>query len=309
MDLDFEIDTYKSGKRHLVAQFIEKVLKIRLLPILCQTVLKHNRFWYLDRLFGMRSDNLVQGFSGLDYISVTGNKIKDTLEEAGLPSKGTQIFVTGNPAYDGFIGYAERFSNSQKKILKRRFNLPEYEDLYALFLSPSSFNNDQIEEVMLVVGAILDYNKTASILVKFHPKTLEKYVAIFRDLISRKTENYSIVEGYTGDHVNLDIILSSKCILQKQSTVGYVSMLVSRPIISYNLMDTNYSDDMYKVMKSSLHCENISDVLESLYQLDDEDVVCELKELQKIACENYCKRTNSASSEIVDIIDTHFQAR
>ena len=306
MDIDFEIDTYKSNKNHAVAKFLEDILKVSLLPRLCNVVLKHNKFWYLDRLFGMRSGSLVQGFSGLDYISVTGNKIKDTLTSAGLPKKGTRIHVVGNPAYDGFINFSSKFTNDKKIAYKKHLNLSENKDLYALFLSPSSYSEEQIKEVMLVVETVLIYDRDASILVKFHPKTEVKYIDIFRNLISCATSNYSILTGYTGDYTNLNIILSSKCILQKQSTVGYISMLVSKPIISYNFMDTGYSDDMYKVMKSSLHCESTDDMLKFLSKLNSEDEMQKLQKLQEIACANFCKRTNSAASNIVDIIDDHF---
>jgi UDP-N-acetylglucosamine 2-epimerase len=254
----------------------------------------------------MRSGSLVQGFSGLDYISVTGNKIKDTLTSAGLPKKGTRIHVVGNPAYDGFINFSSKFTNDKKIAYKKHLNLSENKDLYALFLSPSSYSEEQIKEVMLVVETVLIYDRDASILVKFHPKTEVKYIDIFRNLISCATSNYSILTGYTGDYTNLNIILSSKCILQKQSTVGYISMLVSKPIISYNFMDTGYSDDMYKVMKSSLHCESTDDMLKFLSKLNSEDEMQKLQKLQEIACANFCKRTNSAASNIVDIIDDHF---
>jgi len=211
MDIDFEIDTYKSNKNHAVAKFLEGILKVSLLPRLCNVVLKHNKFWYLDRLFGMRSDNLVQGFSGLDYISVTGNKIKDTLTSAGLPKKGTRIHVVGNPAYDGFINFASKFTDDKKIAYKKYLNLPEDKELYALFLSPSSYSEEQIKEVMLVVETVLIYDRDASILVKFHPKTEAKYIDVFRNLISCATSNYSILTGNTGDYTNLNIILSSKC--------------------------------------------------------------------------------------------------
>jgi UDP-N-acetylglucosamine 2-epimerase len=254
----------------------------------------------------MRSDSLIQGFSGIDYMSVTGNKIKDTLSSAGLPKKGTRIHVVGNPAYDGFINFASKFTNDNKIAYKKHLNLSESKDLYALFLSPSSFSEGQIKETMLVVEAVLIYDRDASILLKFHPKTEAKYIDVFRSLISCETSNYSILTGYTGDYTNLNIILSSKCILQKQSTVGYISMLVSKPIISYNFIDTGYSDDMYKVMKSSLHCESTDDLLRSLSKLNSEDEMQKLQKLQAIACTNFCKRTNSAASNIVDIIDDHF---
>ncbi len=306
MDIDTEITNRKSNKSYSIVKFLEGILKINLLPRFCNVVLKHNKFWYLDKLFGMRSDNLIQGFSGLDYITVTGNKMKEVLIDAGLLKKGTRINVVGNPAYDGFINIAKKFTNNKKIAYKKYLNFPEKEDLYALFLSPSSFSDTQINEVMLVFKTVLIHDKNASILVKFHPKTEARYVDMFRNLFSSLTSNYSILTGTTGDFTNLKIILSSRCILQKQSTVGFISMLVSKPIISYNFVKTDYFDDMYKVMKSSLHCESSDEMLRSLSKISRKDEMQKLKKLQKVACKNFCKSTKSASSNIVDVIDKHF---
>lgn len=306
MNLSFEIESYRSPRNHKVAETVERILRMKLLPRLAGVVLKHNKFWYIDKLFGMKSENLVQGFSGIDYMTTTGHEIKNTLIEAGLGRLGTQIIPIGNPAYDGFISYAKGFTGIKKIAFKQSYGLDERSDLYSMFLSPSVFSKEQIQEVTLVIESILTFDSNASLCIKFHPKTEYRFIDIFDNILSQKTSNYKIVSGFTGERVNLDIILSSKCILQKQSTVGFIAMMTSVPIISYDLLDTGYYDDMYKYMKASCHCESTTAITQSLRMLNDNAELQKLRELQDVACSKFCLRNNSASNSIIEIIDNHF---
>ena len=306
MDLNFEITSYKSSSSHQFSQFLEKITGMSLLPRLGGVILKHNRFWYLDKVFGMKSKNLVQGFSEIEYMTVTGNKIKDTLIEAGIDLNKTKIIPAGNPAYDGFINYSKDFTSRRRWKLKESLGLNPSLDLYSMFLSPSFFSEVQQEEVITVFGAILEFNANASLCLKFHPKTEKKFIDTFEGLLSERTDNYKVISGFTGDQLNLDIILSSECILQKQSTVGFIAMMSSIPIISYNIAETDYYDDMYKYMSASWHCETAEEILYSLNLLNEEDELTKLRDLQKVACSNFCIRNNSVSESIAQIIDEHF---
>lgn len=306
MNLSFEIESYRSPRNHKVAETIERILRMKLLPRLAGVVLKHNKFWYIDKLFGMKSENLVQGFSGIDYMTTTGHEIKNTLIEAGLGRLGTQIIPTGNPAYDGFLRYADGFTEIKKVTFKKSCGLNELSDFYSMFLSPSFFSKIQIKEVTLVIESILTFDSNASLCIKFHPKTEHRFIDIFDNILSQKTSNYKIFSGSTGDRVNLDIILSSKCILQKQSTVGFIAMITSVPMISYDILDTGYYDDMYKYMRASWHCESTKAIIQSLSMLNDSVELQKLRELQDTACSKFCLQNDSASNSIIEIIDNHF---
>ena len=308
MDLKFEVESYKSKKSHKAAKIFERIFKKKILPRLDNVVLKHNKFWYLDKLFGLKSENLVQGFSGIDYMTVTGNKMKVTLEEAGISRLGTKIFPVGNPAYDGFLSYANNFDEKKKYDFKESMGMEIDKDLYSLFLSPSHFNTNQIQEISFVAESILKFDSEAGIIMKFHPKTEKEFLIQFENIISKITSNYKIISGFTGDQFNLDIILSSKCILQKQSTVGFIAMITSVPIISYNLLDTDYYDDMYKFMKASWHCETSEELSECLEALNDVHRLDELKRRQANACDNFCLRNESSIHSIIDVINGHFKA-
>ena len=41
---------------------------------------------------------------------------------------------------------------------------------------------------------------------------------------------------YTGDEVNARLVMAANAIVQKQSTVGFLVLLMRTPIISYNLI-------------------------------------------------------------------------
>ncbi len=307
MDLKFEVESYKSKKSHKIVKLVERIFKKKLLPRLDNVVLEHNKFWYLDKLFGLKSENLVQGFSGIDYMTVTGEKIKSNLEKAGIPKLGTKIFPVGNPAYDGFLSYATNFDEKKKVDFKLSLELTTDRDLYSMFLSPSYFNANQIRETTLVAESILRFDSEAGIIMKFHPKTEKKFLLEFEKILSKMTTNYKIISGFTGDQFNLDIILSSRCILQKQSTVGFIAMISSVPIISYNLLDTDYYDDMYKFMNASWHCETLEELSNSLEALNNDDRLEKLKERQEIATENFCIVNESSIDSIVNIINGHFE--
>ena len=175
-----------------------------------------------------------------------------------------------------------------------------------MFLSPSFFSKEQVDEVTIIIETVLAFDSKASLCLKFHPKTEKRFIEIFDNLLSQRTSRYKIISGSTGDKVNLDIVLSSKCIIQKQSTVGFIAMMTSVPMISYNLIETDYYDDMYKYMEASWHCETATEVTNKLSALNDLEEVQKLRGKQQTACSNFCLRNDSATNSIVEIIDKHF---
>jgi len=305
MDIEQEYNEHGAKKKHKVAEYLERIFNIKLLPRLNGIILRHNYFWYLDRLLGLRSENLLIGFSGIGLLTVTGNKIKENLIKLGLPKK-TKISVVGNPSYDNFIEYSIKFTHQNKRDFKKALNLNEDEEMFSLFLSPSSFSDTMIEEIEVVVNAVLFHNPNASICIKFHPKTEAKFYEIFDNFISQKTVNYKLITSFNGDLFNLDMILSSKCILLKQGTIAFIAMLVSAPIISYNLRDTFYHDDMMKTMKASFHSLSFEDILINLDKLNITSEMKKLERLQVAACDKFCVRTSSSKSQIIEVIDDYF---
>jgi len=307
MDIKQEYESFKTKKTYKVAEYLESIFNIKLLPRLNGVIIKHNKFWYLDKLLGLRSENLLQGFSGVDFVTVTGNKIKENMIELGI-SKKIKINVVGNPIYDNFIEYSKKFTNQNKRDFKKSINLNEDEEMFSLFLSPSSFSDIMIDEIELVMNDVLLHNPSASICIKFHPKTETKYFEIFDNLMSKKTANYKLITSFNGDLFNLDMILSSKCTLLKSGTIAFIAMLVSAPIISFNLKKTYYNDNMMKVMNGSFHSLSSEDILTNLDKLNITGEMKKLEKLQVAACDKFCIRTNSSKSKIIDVIDDYFSS-
>ena len=65
----------------------------------------------------MKSLSHVQGFSGVDLMTVTGIKIMDNVLNAGISSLDVKIEVTGNPNYEGILEEAI----SSKKLVSMSF--------------------------------------------------------------------------------------------------------------------------------------------------------------------------------------------
>ena len=221
--------------------------------------------------------------------------------KAGLDTARTKIEVVGNPSYEGFIEYAASFTNKKKQEFKRTLGFDPDDSCYSLFLSPSSFSRQQIEEVEKVLEVLSEKRAGCAIVMKLHPSTKREFYEVFRGILNRFDKFY-LTGDFTGDNFNLDIVLSSDAIIQKQSTVGYIAMLCGVPIISYNLFNTDYWDDLYKYLDCSLHAESVDKLQSAFDSLDSESEMSDLKNRQALACDNFCKRINSPSREIARIL-------
>ena len=78
-------------------------------------------------------------------------------------------------------------------------------------------------------------------------------------------------------------------------------MLLKKPMVSYNLIETNYEDDMYKIMGAALHCENIYTLKKSLNNLTKKTINL-LKNKQDKASKKYCLSSDSPLQNVVDVI-------
>ena len=257
----------------------------------------HHLFW--DRLFGKRSKANFLGFSQVEYITVTGNKIKENLMKAGLSDE--KIKVLGNPSYDFIDELRKEWNDEVKEEFCKQHDIPLEKTIYTLFLSPSKFSDKQRGEVTDVLEAINEVDKNSYFIVKFHPKTRKIDPPRFKEDILNFTKNFQLITDFGGDLFNAKLMLVSKAIVQKQCTLGFLAIRLKIPMISYDLVQTDYEDDMYKRMKASLHCESINELKTSVEMLDSK--VEYLYELQVKASENY-SLDNNASISIGKLIST-----
>ena len=230
----------------------------------------------------MRSSSLIQGFSGIDLMTVTGDQIKKNLMLAGLNHRPS-IHVIGNPSYEGYLTYARNFSDSKKRHTLESLGFSRDDRMFTLFLSPSKFTETMITEIKLVLSTIKDYSEEVAVCLKFHPKTSETDIDQITKLLQSLIDKHHVIKNFTGDDYNLDLVLSSEAIIQKQSTIGYIAMLTGIPIVSYNILDTEYGDDMYKILGCSFHSESTKDLKNNLMKLDNASEIKRLLEQQKHA--------------------------
>ena len=292
IDLELELAEQKTKKNYYLIKKVESIFKINLLPRFMGEITRHGLHWYVDKLMGMRSSSLIQGFSGIALMTVTGNQIKKNLISAGL-NNNPSIHVIGNPSYEGFLSYARDFTDRKKHSFMSSLGFSEDDRLFTLFLSPSKFSKTMVEEIKLVLSTIKDYSEEIVVCLKFHPKTNDFDINIITKTLDSLINKYLVIKDFTGDAYNLDLVLSSEAIIQKQSTIGYIAMLTSTPIVSYNILDTEYGDDMYKVLGCSFHAETVEELKDSLKKLDNDQELIKLIGLQEQACERFCLKTDS----------------
>lgn len=290
---------------HKLFLFIQNLCGIKILPEINNKILKYSKFWIIDKIMGKKSINNIQGFSGIRYLTVTGDEIKKTYMEMGVGTgkSNTKIIVVGNPSYDKLKKL--HLNIIEKEKIKSELNIPFSRKIYTLFLSPSNFSNNQSKEILLVIDTVNKFEKNHWFLIKFHPKTSSDEKERLKAKISNS--NITYIEEYNNEFHNLKIILISDCLLQKQGTVGYIAMLKHIPIVSYNLLETNYFDDMYEKIGGSFHSKNIEELVHNIAFYQTEFGKREMIRRQNLATNKYCNSDLMACDEISKIIENNFK--
>ena len=131
---------------------------------------------------------------------------------------------------------------------------------------------------------------------------MPKFLELFEKKLSDLKAQFVISKNFAGDEFNLKLILISEAIFQKQSTVGFIAMQAKTPIISYNLFDTGYFDDLYEILDCSMHCKSIFELDQALLDIKNPIAIEKLTIRQINACDNFCKETNSPHQEIASAL-------
>ena len=233
VDLEEERIEHLSDKKHEIAEFIERISGKSILPRFMGSVMRHDVKWYIDRIMGMKSSSDIQGFSGIEMMTVTGQAIKDNLIKAALNESRTEVRVVGNPAYEGYIEYAANYNEEMRSQFCSNLGIRPDEPLFTFFLSPTEFSEKMIRELIDVVRITGDEYSDATLYIKLHPSTTHMEASRIRKHINPLfPERIIFKKGFEGDRFNLDLIINSRAIIQKQCTLGFLAMLVDTPIIS-----------------------------------------------------------------------------
>ena len=257
----------------------------------------------IDRIMGYRAQNFYCGFGKVTYLTVSGHQISENYQKCGLESR--KVVVTGNPSYD-FVRQLEHcFSDRDRERFRMDLGVSAQNTLFSLFLSPSSFTEAQLSEVLLVVREIGAIVPDSFVILKFHPKTSEDAVTRFRLALEDLGDRVLLITEYLGEEHNVKLILAADYVVQKQSTVGFIAILLRRDLISYNIEETNYEDDMYKVLDASVHVESAPTLRNVLHDIKNGEFA-DLRERQREACRRFCLETSEANKNISKVIQRYF---
>ena len=81
-------------------------------------------------------------------------------------------------------------------------------------------------------------------------------------------------------------------------------MLTRIPIVSYNILDTEYGDEMYKVLGCSFHAETTEELKNNLKKLDNASELRKLIEQKKRACKRFCLETDSPLENFSEVVSS-----
>ena len=260
------------------------------------------KFLLFDKLMGYAPKDRLLGSA--KNLIVPGHTIKKNYRTLCNQSNLTDrnIYVAGMPNYENVFKIKKNWNKKKRKELLLNLGVNYKKNIYTFFLSYSEYDETKIKEISLVINEISKVQNNFYFLLTLHPKTRKENIAKIRYGLGKDYKNCKIIYGKGDEEFNANIILSSYVLLQKQSTIGFLIMLLKKPIISYNILDTQYEDDMYKIMGGSFHCENLSILKKSLKFIKDKKKIQILNKKQKEACYKFCYPFSSPNSQIIKII-------
>lgn len=310
MDIETEIEYMKEPSERAgrlerrLSRALDSVLGGRYLPKLRGEVMVYAPGHHLiNKLFGYRPPNYFSAFVGLDYFTVPGERYVENYRALGAR---TEMPVVGSPAYEDVFAIASSLSDEEAAKLKGSLGIAAARTVCTFFLSPSSFSNEQIEEVATVVEVARSWRPDAVCVIKFHPKTVASDPQRFRDRLSALGPDLVLITEFGGDDFNTRLILLSDVVVQKQSTVGFIAMLLKRPMVSYDLASTDYYDDMYKRLGASFHATSPEELRDAFSKIDDPAELEGLRKMQADACRAFCLDAESPCTLISQVIQRHF---
>jgi len=263
----------------------------------------------LESLIGLKSVHRENGCNGVRHLCVMGSKYVENYREVGVDPRTTEISVVGNPSYEFCHQLHIEFDEAEKQAFLEESRIPVDKSLFSLFISPSSLSVEQVGEIMMVIDTIADVEQDAHFAVKLHPKTTEHSVRAVNEAMARLDGRATLFTQFKDDVFNAKLIKCSKAIVQKQSTLGFLALIFRVPILSYNLVTTDYHDDLFKLLGISIHSENEDELKAAVGMLNDPANLNAYFEHMNKMEEEYCRFEKSPCDNVISIIDRHFCAK
>lgn len=286
---------------HAALCAIDRVCGRRLLPRVGGVVQRYRASHLLvDRCMGFRAENYFGDLRGPVHRTVTGHRIKEHLIAIGASAE--RVHVVGQPGFDQLYHLRETFNATARAQFRRELHVSLNSTMFVLFLSPSRFTTSQLDEIALVIGTITQRCPSAYLVVKLHPKTAGGELERLMQRLEGMRNQIQFITAFMGDAFNAQLILASDWLVQKQCSLGFLAMMYGVPIISYNILTTNYEDEMYAALDGSIHVRSVEQLAAVLDRLDDDAMRRDLRERQRIACERFCLATDTASARVANVV-------
>ena len=158
----------------------------------------------------------------------------------------------------------------------------------------------------MVIDTIAGVEESAHFAVKLHPKTKAQSVcAFYKCWQSLKARRHYLQNSQMTYSTKL--VKCSKAIVQKQSTLGFLALIFVCPSV-YNLVDTDYHDDLFKMLDISVHSETESQLRAAIGMLDDPVALAAYLGYMGKMEKEYCRFEESPCNNVIAIIDRHFRS-
>lgn len=270
-------------------------------------LIRFNGLTVLDHVLNIASIHNENGCNGIAHLCVMGDQYVKNYRAVGVDPEKTEITVTGNPSYEFCWNLKKNFSAKKREKFLLENDLPFLQPIFSFFVSPSSLSVQQLDEIEMAIESIQCAESSAYFVIKLHPKINASSLEACRQRLKRFQPNMKLISLFASDSFNAKIMLCSKAIVQKQSTLGFLALNCRVPILSYNLIKTDYHDDIFEIFGFSFHCETNEEIKKAVHDLNDKQALD--LHLQKLEHKEkmYCRFERSPCQNIADLIaDKYF---
>jgi hypothetical protein len=226
-------------------------------------------------LGGMRYTTNQKG-ANADILCVNGPAPGKVLFEAGA-THARQV-VTGSPLDDKLFHIAREFSADDEQSLRDQLNIPAESCIIAFFLQ--NFHermlggHDYYAEVTRIMHDLVEIDERVVMMVKPHPRH-------DKAMFSAQNNNPRlIVTDEAGEDFNNRLILSSRLVITRTSTVGYNALALGVPLLSYALYDLLIEKHFATVGGAAIATSYADIVTQARRLLFDEDARTQLQQEQ-----------------------------
>jgi len=197
-----------------------------------------------------------------------------------------EVMQTGWPKFDKMFKNKKKLTEEKYKILKK-YDV-QHIVLYAPTFSPSLTS---AESIIPEIIRIARSKKNILFLIKFHPLMHPKYIKFCKQ-IENKIENINLIKK----QCVLDSIYVSDLMISDTSSTIYESLLMDKPVISFNSISKNIVWDNFSNIKQ------LEDLIDN--NLDNDP----FKSKRKIVYQNYHPYNDGQSAErMIDSINIYIK--